>query len=43
VLIAEGIVVIKDGRVRKIMSVPRPRPNLGFVPGTAEIAGRDQQ
>jgi NitT/TauT family transport system ATP-binding protein len=40
VLIADRIVVMKNGRVCEIMSVPlpRPRPDLGLVRGTAEFA-----
>jgi NitT/TauT family transport system ATP-binding protein len=40
VLIADRIVVIKDGRVQEIMNVPlpRPRPDLGLVRGTPEFA-----
>ena len=40
VLIADRIVVIKDGRVQEIMAVPlpRPRPDLGLVRGTPEFA-----
>jgi NitT/TauT family transport system ATP-binding protein len=40
VLIADRIVVMKDGRVQEIMSVPlgRPRPDLGLVRGTPEFA-----
>ena len=40
VLIADRIVVMKDGRVREIMTVPlaRPRPDLGLVRGTSEFA-----
>jgi len=39
VLIADRIVVMKDGRVQEIMSVPlkRPRPDLGIVRGTPEF------
>jgi NitT/TauT family transport system ATP-binding protein len=39
VLIADRIVVIKDGRVQEIMQVPlpRPRPDLGLVRGTPEF------
>src|SRR5262245_3693816 len=40
VLIADRIVVMKNGRVEEIMSVPlkRPRPDLGVVRGTSEFA-----
>jgi NitT/TauT family transport system ATP-binding protein len=40
VLIADRIVVIKDGMVQEIMTVPlaRPRPDLGVVRGTKEFA-----
>jgi ABC-type nitrate/sulfonate/bicarbonate transport system ATPase subunit len=40
VLIADRIVVIKDGMVQEIMTVPlkRPRPDLGIVRGTPEFA-----
>jgi NitT/TauT family transport system ATP-binding protein len=40
VLIADRIVVMKDGRVHETMSVPlaRPRPDLGTVRGTREFA-----
>jgi NitT/TauT family transport system ATP-binding protein len=40
VLIADRIVVIKNGMVQEIMAVPlgRPRPDLGLVRGTAEFA-----
>jgi NitT/TauT family transport system ATP-binding protein len=40
VLIADRIVVMKNGRVHEIMTVPlkRPRPDLGLVRGTAEFA-----
>jgi NitT/TauT family transport system ATP-binding protein len=40
VLIADRIVVMKDGRVAEIMTVPlkRPRPDLGIVRGTPEFA-----
>ena len=40
VLIADRIVVIKDGCVQEIMTVPlpRPRPDLGIVRGTPEFA-----
>jgi NitT/TauT family transport system ATP-binding protein len=40
VLIADRIVVIKEGRVQEIMSVPlpRPRPDLGTVRGMQEFA-----
>jgi NitT/TauT family transport system ATP-binding protein len=40
VLIADRIVVMKNGRVAEIMTVPlkRPRPDLGIVRGTAEFA-----
>jgi NitT/TauT family transport system ATP-binding protein len=40
VLIADRIVVMKDGRVQEIMSVPlsRPRPDLGLVRGMPEFA-----
>jgi NitT/TauT family transport system ATP-binding protein len=40
VLIADRIVVMKQGRVEDIMTVPlaRPRPDLGVVRGTAEFA-----
>ena len=39
-LIADRIVVIKNGMVQEIMAVPlgRPRPDLGIVRGTAEFA-----
>ena len=39
VLIADRIVVIKDGRVQEIMNVPlpRPRPDLGVVRGMSEF------
>ena len=39
VLIADRIVVMKDGRVQEIMSVPlkRPRGDLGIVRGTPEF------
>ena len=41
VLIADRIVVMKNGRVQEIMHVPlkRPRPDLGVVRGTSEFAG----
>src|SRR5438309_1878069 len=40
VLIADRIVVLKNGRVQEIMAVPlpRPRPELGIVRGTPEFA-----
>ncbi len=40
VLIADRIVVMKQGRVQEIMTVPlgRPRPDLGLVRGTPEFA-----
>jgi NitT/TauT family transport system ATP-binding protein len=40
VLIADRIVVIKDGFVQELMTVPlpRPRPDLGLVRGTPEFA-----
>jgi NitT/TauT family transport system ATP-binding protein len=40
VLIADRIVVMKNGRVQEIMDVPlkRPRPDLGMVRGTSEFA-----
>ena len=40
VLIADRIVVMKNGRVQEIMNVPlkRPRPDLGVVRGTLEFA-----
>ena len=40
VLIADRIVVMKDGRVQEIMNVPlgRPRPDLGLVRGLPEFA-----
>src|SRR5450759_4865415 len=40
VLIADRIIVMKDGRVADIMTVPlaRPRPDLGIVRGTPEFA-----
>jgi NitT/TauT family transport system ATP-binding protein len=40
VLIADRIIVMKDGRVCEVMSVPlkRPRPDLGLVRGTPEFA-----
>src|SRR5580692_13169892 len=40
VLIADRIVVLKDGRVQEIMAVPlrRPRPDLGLVRGLPEFA-----
>jgi ABC-type nitrate/sulfonate/bicarbonate transport system ATPase subunit len=40
VLIADRIVVMKDGRVQEIMSVPlgRPRPDLGLVRGMPDFA-----
>jgi NitT/TauT family transport system ATP-binding protein len=40
VLIADRIVVMKDGRVCDIMTVPlaRPRPDLGLVRGLSEFA-----
>ena len=40
VLIADRIVVMKDGMVQEIMTVPlkRPRPDLGVVRGTSEFA-----
>jgi NitT/TauT family transport system ATP-binding protein len=39
-LIADRIVVIKDGRLQEIIAVPlpRPRPDLGVVRGTPEFA-----
>ncbi len=40
VLIADRIVVLKDGKVEEIMKVPlpRPRPDLGLVRGMPEFA-----
>jgi NitT/TauT family transport system ATP-binding protein len=40
VLIADRIIVMKNGRVQEIMDVPlkRPRPDLGIVRGTPEFA-----
>ena len=40
VIIADRIVVMKDGRVQEIMNVPlkRPRPDLGLVRGMPEFA-----
>ena len=40
VLIADRIVVMKEGRVQEIMTVPlaRPRPDLGIVRGMKEFA-----
>ena len=40
VLIADRIVVMKNGRVQEVMEVPlkRPRPDLGIVRGTPEFA-----
>ncbi len=40
VLIADRIVVMRDGRVADIMTVPlaRPRPDLGLVRGSTEFA-----
>jgi len=40
VLIADRIVVMMDGRVREVMTVPlaRPRPDLGVVRGMQEFA-----
>ena len=40
VLIADRIVVMKNGRVQEIMEVPlkRPRPDLGVVRGTPEFS-----
>src|SRR5579885_3858785 len=40
VLIADRIVVMKQGRLQEIMNVPlgRPRPDLGLVRGTPEFA-----
>lgn len=40
VLIADRIVVMKNGRVQETMDVPlkRPRPDLGVVRGTSEFA-----
>ena len=40
VLLADRIVVMRDGRVQEIMSVPlaRPRPDLGLVRGMPEFA-----
>src|SRR5579884_2683356 len=40
VLIADRIVVMKNGRLQEIMNVPlgRPRPDLGLVRGTPEFA-----
>jgi NitT/TauT family transport system ATP-binding protein len=40
VLIADRIVVMMDGRVRDVMTVPlgRPRPDLGVVRGMQEFA-----
>jgi NitT/TauT family transport system ATP-binding protein len=40
VLLADRIVVMRDGQVQEIMAVPlaRPRPDLGLVRGTPEFA-----
>jgi len=40
VLIADRIVVMREGRVQEVMTVPlaRPRPDLGLVRGTTEFA-----
>src|SRR4249919_2068696 len=40
VIIADRVVVMKDGRVQEIMNVPlkRPRPDLGLVRGMPEFA-----
>jgi NitT/TauT family transport system ATP-binding protein len=38
VLIADRIIVMRDGRVQEIMDVPRPRGDLGTVRGTKEFA-----
>src|SRR5215468_5310291 len=40
VLIADRVVVLKEGSVHEIMTVPltRPRPDLGLVRGTSEFA-----
>jgi NitT/TauT family transport system ATP-binding protein len=40
VLIADRIVVLREGRVQEIMAVPlaRPRPDLGIVRGLKEFA-----
>ncbi len=40
VLIADRIVVMREGRVQEVMAVPlpRPRPDLGLVRGTPEFA-----
>jgi NitT/TauT family transport system ATP-binding protein len=40
VLIADRIVIMRDGMVQEIMTVPlqRPRPDLGIVRGTTEFA-----
>ena len=40
VIIADRVVVMKDGRVQEIMNVPlkRPRPDLGLVRGMSEFA-----
>jgi NitT/TauT family transport system ATP-binding protein len=40
VLIADRIIVMKNGRVQEVMNVPlkRPRPDLGLVRGTPEFA-----
>jgi NitT/TauT family transport system ATP-binding protein len=45
VLIADRIVVLKDGRLQEIMPVPlpRPRPDLGEVRGTPEFAATRYQ
>ena len=40
VLIADRIVVMREGRIQEIMDVPLPRPrgDLGIVRGTSEFA-----
>jgi NitT/TauT family transport system ATP-binding protein len=40
VLIADRIVIMRDGRIREILQVPLPRPrgDLGVVRGTKEFA-----
>jgi NitT/TauT family transport system ATP-binding protein len=40
VLIADRIVIMRDGRVQEVMTVPLPRPrgDLGAVRGTKEFA-----
>jgi NitT/TauT family transport system ATP-binding protein len=40
VLIADRIVVMRNGMLQEIMAVPlkRPRPDLGIVRGTSEFA-----